>query len=137
MCQTGGGVSSGKAGAGDGWEQGRAGLGAQVRVRHKPPALGIVSTWLNSPVDIPAPTEPVPGLLPLLPLPGMEYVPRQRIFRVQCRASSINSQTLNYCKVVVREMQPETFPFPVFQFISFSGSMVLFHPWLWNKENVF
>lgn len=120
MCQTGAGGSPGEAGArrcmGAGQEH-RWGSGpspqlwddlAQWEQQH-------LSTWLHSPTDIPAPTEPVLGILPLLP--GMEYAPRQGIFRVQCRASSSNSQTLNYCKVIVGEMQAETFPFHVFQFL--------------------
>lgn len=131
MCQTGAGGQPWKS-----WRQEMDGsrAGAQVRVRPKPPALGMVlpqweqqhlSTSSTLPLIIPAPTEPVPGLLPLLP--GMEYAPRQGIFRVQCRASSNNSQTLNYCKVV-GEMQPETFPFHVFQFIRLFGLNSIFLP---------
>lgn len=122
-------------GTGQGWG------GSTGEGQAQAPALGMVwhneQQQLNPPTQIPAPTEPVPGLLPLLLLPGLEYAPRQGNFGVQCRASSSNSQTLNYCKVVVGEMQPETFPVHVFQFISVSGSTVFFYPWLWNKENVF
>lgn len=63
---------------GEGWEQGRAEVGAKVRVRPKPPALGMV--WHNEQQHLPAPTEPVPGFLPLFPLPGLENAPKARNF---------------------------------------------------------